>query len=54
MQPNKAILVDFVRLVIVFWPKITLLNVLCWKMHCHDAKYICLVKYLVLFKECVA
>jgi hypothetical protein len=38
-------------LVFVFWPKITLLEVIHGKQHCHDANFTCPVKDCIYFKN---
>jgi len=46
--------VDVATFLFVFWQKISLLKVLCWKAHCLDTEYTCLAKVLVSFNEHIA
>jgi hypothetical protein len=40
---------DAAALVFVFWPKISVLEVLCQKAHCYDMKSICPAEDLIFF-----
>jgi hypothetical protein len=53
MGPNQASMY-VPTWVFVFWPKITLLKVLCGKTYQHDAKFTHPAKDMIFFDECAA
>jgi hypothetical protein len=44
---------DVSVLVIIFWPIIALLEVLCWKAHFQDTESICPAKQLIFLSDSV-
>jgi hypothetical protein len=52
MDPNAASTVDVLAPVFVTWPKITLLKVLSWNVHCYYAASTCLDNDFAFLDKC--